>query len=101
MRADHLAIARRHARLLPSGFPMKCRAALIENRPNSKPKIIYDNKEAAEAARIEFENLPNATYLRAYPCQRSLHGHYHLTSDGHAAKVYARRNNAPAKENQP
>lgn len=93
MRNDHLEIVRRHARLFPNSYPIRCKAALIEDRPGGKPKIIYDTKEQAEAARIEFEALPQAVYLRAYPCQRSLHGHYHLTTDGHAAKVYQRRAN--------
>lgn len=91
MTPETLAIVRRHARLFPNGYPIKCRAALIEDRPGAQAKIIYDDQEKAEAARIEFEELAGAPYLRAYACPRSLHGHYHLTTDGHAAKVYARR----------
>jgi hypothetical protein len=94
MTPEVLAIVRRHARLFPNGFPIKCRAALIEDRPNAQAKIIYDDKEKAEAARVEFEALPGAPHLRAYACPRSLHGHYHLTTDGHAGKVYARRERA-------
>jgi hypothetical protein len=92
MKPEVLAIVQRHARLFPNGFPMKCQAALIEDRPDAQRKIIYDDQEKALAARDELEKLPGAPRLRVYPCPRSLHGHYHLTTDGHAAKVYARRN---------
>jgi hypothetical protein len=91
MRSEVLDIARRYARLFPNGYPMRCQAALIEDRPDAQRKIIYDTKEKALAARDELEKLDGAPRLRAYECQRSQHGHYHLTTDKHAAKIYDQR----------
>ena len=94
MQPEVLEIVQRHARLHKNGFPMKCRNSPIwepELTGTIQYKVIYDDKEKATAARDELEKLNGAPYLRAYPCQRSTHGHYHLTTDRHASKIYARR----------
>jgi hypothetical protein len=43
-------------------------------------KVIYDTREAAEAASAELTAAGSAP-SRPYPCPRSTHGHYHLTED--------------------
>lgn len=48
----------------------------------SDGKVIYDNLELAQAAAAAFLRIEGKR-LEPYPCKRSTHGHYHLTSEGH------------------
>ncbi|MFC5994967.1 hypothetical protein ACFQE5_12175 [Pseudonocardia hispaniensis] len=81
-------IVLRYARLRSDGGPQFCRprraeaAGLIPRRqgPGTDGKIIYPDRESAERAAREFEAL-GACLLRSYRCNRSTHGHYHLTRD--------------------
>ncbi|MCW0211828.1 MAG: hypothetical protein OJJ54_00550 [Pseudonocardia sp.] len=78
----------RYARLLPAGRPVFCkpsRAELEGMAPRRQGrgadgKVIYSDREAAEAAARELEDL-GARPQRAYVCKRSRHGHFHLTTD--------------------
>ena len=78
----------RHARLARSGRPVFCTpsraeiagtVALRQGRGTSG-KVIYGSREDAEAAARELETL-GAHRLRAYLCNRSRGGHFHLTTD--------------------
>ncbi|MHA6793622.1 hypothetical protein ACVGVM_08920 [Pseudonocardia bannensis] len=78
----------RYARLMRIGRPVVClpsRAELSGEAPRrqgrgSDGKVIYPDRESAEAAARELERLGSRA-LRAYMCSRSRHGHYHLTTD--------------------
>jgi hypothetical protein len=78
----------KYARLLPAGRPVFCkpsRAELEGAAPRRQGrgadgKVIYSDREAAEAAARELEEL-GARPQRAYVCKRSRHGHFHLTTD--------------------
>lgn len=83
------AITKRHARLVKGRgvytFPMRCQPsrdpAVARERGGlgSAGKVIYDTREAAEAAAREIERIvPERLY--AYECPRSSHGHHHLTT---------------------
>ncbi|NMH95759.1 hypothetical protein [Pseudonocardia acidicola] len=85
----------RHARLMSSGRPTVCKPsrAEIEGRMpspgrGSDGKVIYPDRESAEAAARELELL-GARALRAYLCRRSRHGHFHLTTDAVAERSRA------------
>ena len=93
--AESMAAIRRYARPCPpSGKPMRCTpsAAEIEgvatrrSAPGNDGKVIYDSREDAEACAAELIAL-GAQPKRSYPCTRkSTGGHWHLTTDGHAAR---------------
>ncbi|WP_214368690.1 hypothetical protein [Pseudonocardia sp. H11422] len=78
----------RYARLMRIGRPVVClpsRAELSGRMPRrqgqgSDGKIIYPDRDSAEAAARELEQLGSRA-LRAYMCSRSRHGHFHLTTD--------------------
>lgn len=85
-------VVARHARHR-DGRPIRCKPAAEERReraqgvvprvrregPGSDWKVIYDSAAAAEAAAAEFAAAGER--MRPYPCARSRHGHYHLTTD--------------------
>ena len=78
----------RYARLMGTGRPVFCkpsRAELAGTAPRRQGvgadgKVIYPDRESAEAAARELEEL-GARAQRAYVCKRSRRGHYHLTTD--------------------
>jgi hypothetical protein len=86
-------IAARHGRPGRHG-PVRCRPGAEElreraqnitprtarERPGSDGKVIYDTREAADAAAAEF--AADGYPVRPYPCARSKHGHWHLTTEG-------------------
>ncbi len=84
-RADVLL---RHARLAGSGRPIFCTpsraevagAVPLRQGRGTSGKVIYSTRDAAEAAGRELEQL-GAHRLRPYRCNRSRHGHFHLTTD--------------------
>ncbi|GAA1849176.1 hypothetical protein GCM10009836_31160 [Pseudonocardia ailaonensis] len=85
---DRARILLRYARLMNSGRPVFCkpsRAELAGAAPRRQGiggdgKVIYSDRESAEAAARELEEL-GARAQRAYVCKRSRHGHFHLTTD--------------------
>lgn len=85
---DRARILLRYARLMSTGRPIFCkpsRAELAGTAPRRQGvgadgKVIYPDRESAEAAARELEEL-GARAQRAYVCKRSRHGHYHLTTD--------------------
>ncbi len=88
-------ILRRHARLWKStkrkGAPMVCIPSKEEKRLFRKSpeandgKIIFDSREAAEAAARELEALGSKP-MRSFACPRSKNDHFHLTTDGPRAR---------------
>ena len=78
----------RHARLTGRGRPTFCSPTRAEQTGTVRVamgggtdgKVIYPTREAAEAAARELESL-GARRLRPYLCERSRHGHFHLTTD--------------------
>lgn len=78
----------RHARLRSDGGPQFCRptraeaTGLVGRRQGTRGdgKVIYPDRESAEEAAREFETLGSMP-MRSYRCNRSHHGHYHLTRD--------------------
>ena len=81
-------VVARHARLQRNGRPVFCTpsraelagtVALRQGRGTSG-KVIYSSREDAEAAARELEEL-GARPLRAYRCNRSRSGHFHLATD--------------------
>lgn len=82
------AVVLRHARLRSDGGPQFCqpsRAEMSGTAPRRQGgrtdgKVIYPDRESAEQAGREFESL-GAQPMRSYRCNRSTHGHYHLTRD--------------------
>ncbi|MGD9987942.1 hypothetical protein [Pseudonocardia sp.] len=82
------AVVMRHARLRSDGGPQFCqpsRAELSGTAPRRQGgrtdgKVIYPDRAAAEQAGREFESLGSQP-MRSYRCNRSTHGHYHLTRD--------------------
>lgn len=82
------AVVARHARMQRNGRPVFCtpsRAELsgtvaLRQGRGTDGKVIYETREAAEAAARELEEL-GALAMRAYRCNRSRSGHYHLTTD--------------------
>lgn len=81
-------VVARYARTLPSGRPMYCKPSREERSgevvrkqgPGTDGKVIYPNKDAADAAGRELEALGGRP-LRPYACKRSRNGHFHLTTD--------------------
>jgi hypothetical protein len=81
-------IVARHARLQRNGRPVFCTPSRDEIAGRVAPrqgrgtngKIIYSTRENAEAAARELEELGSRN-LRAYRCNRSRSGHFHLTTD--------------------
>lgn len=86
--AARAEIVLRHARLRSDGGPQFCRptraeaAGLVPRRQGTRTdgKVIYPDRDAAELAAREFEGL-GAMPMRAYRCNRSNRGHFHLTRD--------------------
>jgi hypothetical protein len=82
------AVVLRHARLRSDGGPQFCQPSRAElsgavaRRQGTRGdgKVIYPDRESAEQAAREFESL-GALPMRSYRCNRSHHGHYHLTRD--------------------
>lgn len=87
----HLAqvVIRKYARMIDEDRYARCTPGFDEwraahdrrgktNEPHSASKAIYDSREAAEAAAAELTAI-DGWPLYAYPCERSKHGHYHLT----------------------
>jgi hypothetical protein len=85
---DRARVLLRYARLMGTGRPVFCkpsRAEMAGTAPRRQGvgadgKVIYPDRESAEAAARELEEL-GARAQRAYVCKRSRHGHYHLTTD--------------------
>lgn len=79
---DRRAVIARHARLKPSGDPLFCHPKRAERRAdpavlNRSVRVIYPDRDAAEAAAREFVDLGGFTMV-PQPCPRSRSGHYHL-----------------------
>ncbi|GAY09442.1 hypothetical protein [Pseudonocardia sp. N23] len=82
------AVVLRHARLRSDGGPQFCQpsraetAGVAPRRQGTRTdgKVIYPDRESAEQAGREFESLGSQP-MRSYRCNRSNHGHYHLTRD--------------------
>ena len=88
------AVILRHARLYAEGKPMFCMPSKAELEgvtgrkagPGTDGKVIYPDREAAEAAARELEAL-GAKPMRSYPCGRSpRRRHHHLTTDHPASR---------------
>lgn len=81
----------RYARIRPDGRPTFCAPSRVElagNRlqgPGTDGKVIFPDREAAEAAARELEALGSRP-MRAHECKRSRHGHCHLTTDTGASR---------------
>jgi hypothetical protein len=88
-------VIRQNARLIKGGpqygQPMRCKRGGGELYPSgSDGKVIYDTEAAARAAASALELL-GMERQSPYPCPRSRHGHYHLTT-GDPDRVAARNN---------
>ena len=70
-------IMQKYARIYRGRWPMRCGPAWM---PAKDRKIIFDSQADAEAAEAELRAAGNRPQ-RAYLCERSRTGHYHLTSD--------------------
>lgn len=86
--AARSAVLHEHARLTSRGRPVFCTpsreeiagvVALRQGR-GTDGKVIYDTREAAEAAARGLETLGSRA-LRSYRCGRSRSGHFHLATD--------------------
>jgi hypothetical protein len=85
---DRAKVLLRYARLMGTGRPVFCKPSRKEiagtaprrQGVGADGKVIYPDREAAEAAARELEEL-GARAQRAYVCKRSRRGHYHLTTD--------------------
>lgn len=70
------------------GLPMLCTATRGEregwkqrrNHAANDGKVIFPDREAAEACARALTSELNFQLLRAYECERSRRGHHHLTS---------------------
>lgn len=73
----------RYGRLSRSGRPEVCIPRRADDDPGPRgPRVILRDRECAEAYAAELARIfPWQRPQRAYPCPRSRHGHYHLTSD--------------------
>lgn len=98
--SDRGRVLARHARLMRSGRPEVCLPSRreIEERgrhgggaAGSDGKVIYPDRDAAESAARELEDLGGRPQ-RAYLCRRSRRGHFHLTTD-----LVAERRRTPAE----
>ncbi len=86
-RSGWVAVFLRYARLNPkTGRPLLCQPSRGEiaewtarGWAELKEKIIFDSPDAARQAARELQAL-GAAPMRPYPCERSRHGHAHLTS---------------------
>lgn len=95
---DRSEVLHRHARLGNGGRPIFCtpsRAELagvvaLRQSRGTDGKVIYDTREAAEAAARELEAL-GARHLRSYLCGRSRSGHFHLATATRSVHVPAQR----------
>lgn len=79
------AVITKYARLFKSGQPMLCNPTAAERAAGdgdpgwgSNGKIIYDTVLLADLAMAELIAL-GASPMRVYECERSKHGHVHLT----------------------
>lgn len=87
-------IIRRYARLKTNGKVTYCEPSKAElsgeiprrETSGSDSKVIYPDLESAEAAAREMTELLGDAPQRAYLCQRSRHGHAHLTRFSWGAK---------------
>jgi hypothetical protein len=91
------AIIRRHARVRGRKVVF-CGVSNLEKEgrntfhPQPNGKVIYDDRESAEAAAQELLALTGVAF-RPYPCPRSRHGHHHLTQDRSPGTVRRMREN--------
>ena len=84
----HREILRKYARRRPNRQPMFCQPSRDERDgrsprkqgPGTDGKPIYDGRENVAAAIVELEKLYGLP-LREYICNRSRHGHFHITTD--------------------
>ncbi|HLL69080.1 MAG TPA: hypothetical protein VK453_25695 [Micromonosporaceae bacterium] len=87
-RAERTVVLRRYARLGSNGDPARCFPGWSEHNgiaprvshPGNDGKVIFNTKEAAEAAAGELARLPGGRPGHAYPCARSKRGHHHIAS---------------------
>lgn len=85
---DRAKVLLRYARLMGTGRPVFCKPSRKEiagtaprrQGVGADGKVIYPDRDSAEAAARELEEL-GARAQRAYVCKRSRRGHYHLTTD--------------------
>lgn len=81
-------VVARHARLQRNGRPVFCTPSRDElagrvgmrQGHGTNGKVIYETRDEAEAAARELEELGSRS-LRAYRCNRSRRGHFHLATD--------------------
>jgi len=104
--AKRAAAVKRHARPLPpqNRQPMRCvptqpEVVGVRDRiapPGNDDKVIFDSRESANACAEELAAL-GGTRLRPYECPRHKPHkppHWHLTTDGYAARRYKLRQQA-------
>lgn len=96
-RAKNAILARYARRMTPGGKRlMRCiptqdeRAGLVESRttPGNTDKLIFDTRDQANACALEMTALTGVA-MRPYHCPRhrpGRDGHWHLTTDGKAAR---------------
>jgi hypothetical protein len=75
--AARIPILRRYARLYERGE----RKPVLCGREHAARKVIFDSKDNAEAAAVELAAIDGGEPQRAYECELSRSGHYHLTTD--------------------
>lgn len=73
-RAERMRILDRYARVGRNGKPQTCGPA------NGVRKVIFATEADAVAAEAELR-AAGSKVQESYPCPRSQHGHFHLTSD--------------------
>lgn len=81
-------ILAKYARISSTGTPIRCSQTFYErtmrerynNLIGIQEKIIYDSWEKAESALKEFTELNGNRPGQIYKCQRSKHGHCHITT---------------------
>ncbi len=86
-RAARAVILKHCRKLRKSNKPMMCVAGWDEQvyrdthrQKKVKNKYIFDSYEIADACATELVRTIGGKKLRPYPCERSKHGHHHLTS---------------------
>lgn len=67
-------IMSQYGRISTGNRPMVC-------PPGREGKVIFDTREAAEAAEAALRRDCGSKPQRIYECDRSKHGHLHLTGD--------------------
>ena len=72
-RAAVREVLMRHARLSRTGAPMVC-------PPGPDGEVIFDDEQAAKDAANELLRLAGPPARSVRPCERSMHGHYHLAA---------------------